>query len=120
MNNLSWLIYLSDVVESLKPFLIFVSFVTGSAGFVCTAVYVGVSIEGEVHAARILKKIAISGWSFCIITSLLAVPVPSQKTILMIAASESAEALVTTPEGVTVRKIINDKLNSLIQEGVKK
>jgi hypothetical protein len=113
MNSLSWLIYLGDTVASLGMALgVCGSIVAGSAAFG----FIPLTVEGDeaewgVWAPR-LRSLIIAG--LCAL--FVGILIPSKQAFYMIAASEMAEKVVTTPEA---KQMLGD-LREVIAKQIKK
>lgn len=121
MNNLSWFIYLADVVQGVKPLLIVPSII----GLVTIAVWI-ICIASENSERRPYKGMESieypKFWIFTvIIISLfnftLASFIPSKETIYLIAGSEAGEMVVKSPEAQEilsdVKEVLKGQLESL-------
>lgn len=108
MNELSWFLYLADVIPSLgtaaQITFFFLAFVAAIAVFIFTMCHLDTKLYKN-DPSRKDKYISLHfpGWClaaffiffFCWLSSFL---VPSKETIYMIAASEAGEMIVNTPE----------------------
>jgi len=115
MNSLSWMIYIADVVGSIKT-------ITGTAVIV-TVAFVGIvllflplilDIDDDAGPAlkRAIKPVAI----FVIAVALIYTVTPSTNTIYAIAASEYGEEALKTPEATKARAALNAWLDAQLAE----
>jgi len=110
MNKLSWLIYLSDATSSVSDFLIFLSAVSVILAGVCCAIYLstipkyndsGRELTSlQLEANRTFNALSISIckraiWFF-LISGILGAIMPNKSTVLMIAASEVGERMMSS------------------------
>lgn len=112
MNNLSWLIYLGDIVGAVDGFTGFMAVVTGVATIILTLAYFGtVSDDPTISAkCKVLGRWTASGF---LLAAFLAVASPSKETIYMIAASEAGETVIKTPTGQRAIEAVNRYLDSV-------
>lgn len=121
MNSLSILIYLVDVIESignaLMPLTIFsISFaiLSGIAYVISVLNSLGTNsyYASERATAEQFKPYALKGFkwaiSLLVIFGLVNVAIPSKQTMILIAASEVSEFLITSEAG---QKAINSTVN---------
>lgn len=117
MNNLSWLIYLADVVPSFAGVLIFV----GALGFVLWAArnaVAGIGSDG-IPFEGVLSGRASAKYPFAFaMVSLfaLAALIPSKETIYLIAGSEAGEAVVTSEQGQEILNDVQQVIKSQLQK----
>jgi hypothetical protein len=111
MNNLSWLLYAVDVLDNLNILTRLVDVLGGIVFLGLTFAY-AVNSEGSdtEKKGRTLK--AIAKWlkvdaTVVIVAVILSVIVPSKQTVLLIAASEVGERVLT-----------NEKVTSIIDPSV--
>jgi hypothetical protein len=123
MNSLSWLIYAANVAESLSGFLVFITFLFGVAAF-------GAGIVGLVHmdeqpdfrplsepslTLRRKRKVAAFKLS-CALFAAMAIAgittslIPNRQTVLLIAASEIGERVMTHQR---VQDVVDPSINLL-------
>lgn len=129
MNDLSWFIYLADVLPSLATG-IGVSFFFISVGFSLLSIVLFITYFDSVdkhHQWPEINKIfpfkypigSVIAVFFSLMILLASNLIPSTKTIYMIAASEAGEAVVKSEEG---QEMINDLkliIKGYIKEEVK-
>lgn len=106
MNSLSWLIYLGDVAEALKLVA------GGVAGLIFVVCLVLAPMIIDECSGATIKKIA----ALTLILGFVAIVIPSQRTIYMIAASEMGERVVSQPE---TKEMLGD-LREVIAKQIKK
>lgn len=91
MNSLSWLLYFSDVVSTLKS--------TVAIAGVMTILIMGfVTIVSFIEELQKLQKWSIRSVIVGVVLVFSAPFIPSQRTIMMIAASEFGEEIATSAE----------------------
>ena len=123
MNELSFLIYLIDVFNSINSFtgvmsfiaiisFIIVSFLTTVSLYCYQAQDTDENLAAYNAFQRGLKYIIV----VCFIVVPLNILVPNQNTMYMIAASEVGEEVIMSPEIDKVRTIINEKLDEILEE----
>ena len=124
MNNLSILIYLSDVTGNLGNFLTFVAVVFGILGVVSLIVWLVSHDETDTYYRRLESDVLASRretrktawrWFWCfyglmVFTGGLANLVPSRQTVLLIAASEMGERVLNHPR---VNQVIDPGIDLL-------
>ncbi|QIG66029.1 hypothetical protein phiOC_p387 [Ochrobactrum phage vB_OspM_OC] len=125
MNNLSWFIYLADVIPNLGRFFgavgtVFLIF-SILTWIITSFAWAYDNYKGEAYIERVesakkkFNKVASFGFFVCLIAIIIATLIPSRQTFFMIAASESAEVVVTNPK---VQEIFGD-LTTIIQGELK-
>jgi high-affinity Fe2+/Pb2+ permease len=123
MNNLSWLLYLSDVLPSISTLF---GFLGTGVMFLCVVLFVVGSVSrddacdrqsAEWAEGKATQALSIKVAPIGIILWVVAVVVPAQKTILMIAASEMGETVVKSPEAQEVfadlKAVLKQRLDAL-------
>lgn len=121
MNNLSWLLYLGDIIENLKAVLdIFL--VLGFISTVCS-VGVGFYLKGETYDEEsvlkgkyIHKKVLFVCLPLLIVFGLVTSMLPSKQTIYLIAASEMGEEAIKSTTGKKALDALNRYLDSIGRE----
>lgn len=118
MNTLSWLFYLAGVSGSLGTALTAISFLTAILAFL---VYLAVVIPNEHDKSDSWKEYGPKSLKALIITfflSLFGLLLPSQETVYLIIASESAEMIVTSEQGqamlTDIQEIVAHKLDEIM------
>ncbi|NOQ73270.1 MAG: hypothetical protein GQ574_14785 [Crocinitomix sp.] len=96
MNNLSWLLYLADVVPNLGEFAMLYLPIAGVLGTVFLMMG---------HDTKVFKPPVKTHITLLIIAAVITVASPSKQTIYLIAGSEAGEAVVTSTEG---QEVIDD------------
>ena len=97
MNNLSWLIYLAEVVGKTALALQFVTFVCGLGTLISAIVYAISLAEDADEIAAGAKKIIsplVIGLSLAGVVNCV---IPSREAVMMIAASELGEKVIASP-----------------------
>lgn len=107
MNSLNWMIYLADVASGLNA----VSFFGTMICLIGTGMSFGLAHFEDLSDA----KPWISRFAYAsVIFLLLAVFLPSKDTIYAIAASETGEQILKTPEASKARQALNAWLDKQI------
>ena len=104
MNNLSWFLYLADVLPNyawLGTVGAFMAFVLILGGGLVAAILLDYE---PALAGKVLKYISRVGPVLVLLT-LVTFAIPSKETIYLIAGSEAGETVVTSEEG---REILSD------------
>lgn len=122
MNNLSWLIYLADVVDTLNGFALTVTVLSliGTVVFTIIGVVgVGSMYEAENKSCRALCRAFLPWFAplfflFAILTAAL----PARETVYAIAASEMGEQVLQTPTATKATAAINAWLDKQIAGAV--
>lgn len=91
MNSLSWLIYLSGVVSGVKAVLVLAAIIMIA---VCVVLLVAHMVDPGVRHSSITRKLIATVALCATAFALVAAIVPSQRTVLMIAASEMGEQVM--------------------------
>lgn len=129
MNNLSWMIYLAGASASLASFLFFIASVFGIAAVIATFTAIVNVFETDqynrrysddiITSKRSLKKsafkIAITAFICMIIAGSTSSLLPSRQTVLLIAASEIGERVVTSERAQSVIDPSIDLLKTWMQ-----
>jgi hypothetical protein len=129
MNNLSWMIYLAGVSESLASFFAFITVIFAIVAAISAIVSVVNAVETDpynrrycddtVAYKRSLKKsafkIAITTFVCMIIAGSTSALLPSRQTVLLIAASEIGERVVTSERAQSVIDPSVDLLKTWMQ-----
>lgn len=131
MNELSIALYLTNVLANIGFFagiLVFAGIIglvfTTGLGFHLISYKYFIRARDPNHYDYLVAKGEVSAFYTCLksfltltaISLLLAVSIPSSKTMYMIIASEISEEALELPEVQRIRNIINQKLNEY--EGV--
>jgi hypothetical protein len=104
MNDLTFWIYISDIVSNISAFFVICTLIsTGIYGVVCIITLID---NDSYHAPEYHKPYPSKWWIVLLITlGLIASIIPSQKTILMMVGSELSEEVITTDVG---QEILNE------------
>lgn len=128
MNNLSLLLWLSDIVQGIKiVFCLIMAFggigiVVLIIGLICSAHDAIGETKGDFHFEeyKYTQKLAFILIPLWFLIAIVAMVTPSKETVLMIAASEAGEQVATSTEGKQiVGKVIqalNVQLDKLSKE----
>lgn len=108
MNNLSWFIYLADVLSNLQPLL---ASVGALLAFALSFALVYGLIEEDLPFIRIGKWVVVP-----IILLIIACLIPSKQTIYMIAGSEAGEMVVKSEEAQQILGDIKDVIRTQLNE----
>lgn len=113
MNTLSWLLYLSSVVGSLKVVSAII-IVVGILGFFIVLMLIGDAFDDNQlkQLQSIIKKI-VAG---VIISAIICVFIPPRSTMYAIIASEMGEQALETPLAQKTLKLIEQYLDSNLKE----
>ena len=127
MNDLSWFLYLADVIPPIghaRMFIgvgsvLFMFAVTGAASMDADLAekYPNVS-KKEAARADVAFSFLKRGhrWAFIIIIMLVGALIPSQKAMYLIMGSEISEEVINSETGKRVQKAINKKLDEYLGE----
>lgn len=118
MNNLSWIIYLADVLPSMAEFVFVVSlvacFITGFFSVLYFTAGFGEWTDNIDYINRFKYFPHFSVVLFVVMV--LCNLTPNKETFYMIAASESGEQVLKTPEATKLRAVINKWLDDQVSE----
>ena len=114
MNNLSWFLYAVDLLGNLQGFFgwaavllgIFIPFI------LCVMINETWDDDKKPKLWRYLRTSVVSGVIFC----LLAIVIPSQKTMYLILGSEVGQKVIQSDTGKKVFDVINKKLDEYLKE----
>jgi hypothetical protein len=117
MNDLSWFLYLADVLPRVG------SFAGGLSGFLVVVTVGTLFMVAMVNAEPSFKKLGYP-WKTIVVALVSALIfgvssalIPSKETIYLIAGSEAGEAVVTSEAGQEIlddiHQVIKHQLNSL-------
>lgn len=109
MNNLSWLLYIADVIGNLGPAFVILGCVTIVVAFLALLI-----TEGESGVKGIIISIIVG-----VILLVTAAFIPSKETVYAIAASEMGEELLKTPTAAKATKALDSWLDKQITEQTK-
>jgi len=115
MNDLSWFLYMADVLPNLAVSLGFISTLLAiGGGFGLVWWYIGSFVDKDVIP---VPKPLFAVWFSMAFIALACGFIPSKETIYLIAGSEAGEAVVTSEQGQEVlsdiQEIIKHQLDSL-------
>lgn len=96
MNSLSWLIYFAEAVDTFGKMLGTALFISIFALMAASAALVIGHVEDEPVISSFGKRLAKWTLSILFIGSILSVITPSRQTVLLIAASEIGERVMTS------------------------
>lgn len=111
MNNLSWLIYIAGIVESLSSFASFIAVVFAIISIISAIVAIlhisettpsgrtsltGTDLENCRNIRRNFTKLSFAFFLCMIITGILSSLTPNRQTVLLIAASEIGERVLNS------------------------
>lgn len=115
--SLALLIYLASLAGGIKYILLVV---VGVSAFSClTAALFTYLDEGLSYGGReegdSLKFLKQFRWILPLMV--LAILIPSERTVYMMAAAEVSQDALATPEAAKLRRLINEKLDEALEEG---
>lgn len=129
MNNLSWLIYLAEVLPSVASLVSFISYLLFFSFGVIIAIKALYKLgkTDSLHKNHFpdeyeegMKINVLEGWQWVFVPialSLVSVLIPSKETIYLIAGSEVGEVVVNSPEAKEIvddiREVIKAQLEQL-------
>ena len=141
MNDLSWMIYFADISPSLARFVGVVSCVLAVISAFMVMIYVAGSEETHerytydsdgrrsgppiveyTDAARSYQRLRFTLWTAPLFLLLCGASnlMPSKETIYLIAASESGEYLLETPEAAKAMAVVNKWLDKQLADDAPK
>lgn len=117
MNNLSWFLYLVDVLNGLLGLVIFISVV----GFPITVFFQDCRLHRDDPDANQpmcsdLGKHAGKVTSIWFLSIFLAIIIPAEKTMYYILGSEMSEEVLTSETAKRVYDAVNKKLDEYLHE----
>jgi len=116
VNDLSWFLYLADVVDSAHSKIAFM-IITIFLSSIAWAMIGSIERDAENREPlQLLQKKAPLLIGTVILLLALNVALPSKETIYLIAGSEAGEYVVTSPEGQEIINDIRAILKSQIEE----
>lgn len=120
MNGLSWLLYFAEVSENVGGVLGFISIITAIAWIIVT-LFVVIPDETDVSRTWFIQGPRLQkGLIVTFFLSLFGLLFPSQNTVYLIMASESAQAVATSESGQKmigdIQNIVSLKLQSISDE----
>lgn len=119
MNTLSWLIYFSEVSQGMKVLFGTFAGVSALVGGGTSLVLIMLAGDGDYESKKAINAFFLSSALVAFLAS-VSILIPSSKTILMIAASEAGEAIVSSPDAKEVlgdiTRIIKQRLKDEVAE----
>ena len=120
MNGLSWLLYFAEVSENVGGVLGFISIITAIAWLIVT-LFVVIPDETDVSRTWFIQGPRLQkGLIITFFFSLFGLLFPSQNTVYLIIASESAEMVVTSENGQKmigdIQEIVSLKLDTIAED----
>ena len=110
MNDLSWLIYFSNVVSNLSAVCVLILFMAIIATAILCIIHYNEGFTPK--AFGYVKRLVI----LSLVLSLLVVVIPDRKTILLIAAAQVAERVINTTQVQNMVEPSIDLLNAWIKK----
>lgn len=123
MNNLSWLLYFAEVSENVGSALSIITVLSAivAVSFWCIHILIPQREQSENFFTLAPKYAKTAATIFTL--SLLGLLFPSQNTVYLIIASESAEMVVTSESGQKmigdIQQIVSLKLETIAQDIVR-
>jgi len=136
MNSLSWLLYWADIAPQLGGHLQITGTIIAIISLICLVIVVGCSFDAQSEIIRYsddsryenqlknsisYKTLAQRCRNWIIFTLFCATTIafvgnfiPSRQTFYLIAASETGEQVIKTPEFKKIHTILNKELDRLI------
>lgn len=117
MNNLSYLLYFADVSDSIRGVFGFLCFIIGFALLVNLVVYSVAKTEQDINPlilpffTRTLKIIS-PVFVFFLILSIFS---PSKQTVYMIAASQTGEVVIKSPEAKEMLDLLKGRIKKALE-----
>lgn len=122
MNSLSWLLYAADVLGNLRPLLGFLATLMG-AGAVISYIVRCASADWENTVGRSkvgMPAFPVLGVAAAVALGLSAAAIPSSNTLYMIAASETGQRLVETPEAKEMLDLVRRRVKAALEDSAAK
>lgn len=113
MNNLSWLLYLSDVLPSLSVSIAVISAVSGMLFGIAVVIFWCIYFDDDYYISIKVPIILSCFLVFTVFFGLLSNLIPSKQTILLIAASEMSEQVVKSQDGQEIMNNLKQILKEL-------
>ena len=102
MNNISWWLYLAEVIPNFGTGLAILAFIGAAIGTITSAI---LTFEPSLSEEDKERKLCYKILTASVVGILLSMLFPSKETIYLILGSEVGETVVSSPEG---KEIIND------------
>jgi hypothetical protein len=114
MNNLSWFIYLTQIVDAIGTAAM-VSVVLGGIGGIFGGMFLTYNVEDKKLTAAAAVRICKFYVAAVVIAVMLAIFTPSRQTMILIAGSEIGERVVKSDD---VQSVVNPGMD-LIRKWIK-
>lgn len=120
MNGLSWLLYFAEVSTNIAGTLGLIGTLAAVAWVMCNVLLICIPDRetSDSFKTRMPKFTRVTGVIF--VFSMLGLLFPSQNTVYLIIASESAEMVVTSPNGIKmmgdIQEIVSLKLDEIADD----
>ena len=108
MNDLSWFIYLADIVARISGVSFAFAFAFGAATISSVIAKVIAMAEEENEVTEKFSGLFKFAFLGLLVALFVLIFVPSRDTLYLIAGSEAGEAVVTSEEGKAILKDIQD------------
>lgn len=102
MNSLSWLLYLSEVADTLRVVFVLGIIFGGLGGLIFFGMWGGLLLNEGEQDRRTWRRMGARALVALLVTVLAVVFVPSRNTVLAIAASEVGGTLLATDQAKAV------------------
>lgn len=112
MNSISFIIYLSGVLQNVSAVMLTVSLVTLSLAAAVTMLWIAVDQELRKPLPKFVVRSTVVG--ALAMTVFLAIP--GERTILLIAASQAIELATKTPAGTNALLLLNAEILNRIKQ----
>lgn len=117
MNGLSWLIYIGSILPKLSVFL-GVSAGLWIVGWATAALICAIALDGHVDDPDRMRRtrnrsLKMTAWAA--VPAFLAILIPSQTTIYLIAGSQVGETVIASPDGQEIYGLVKEKLKQLLE-----
>lgn len=116
--NVTTIIYLTDVLGSVKALSTFLFICFGVASFIFWVMWMSSFDDSDKEVHIVISRIAKIVTSLAILFILAATLIPAKETMYLMAASEITQDIAKSPEAKQITdkvlKVINGKLDSLI------
>lgn len=118
MNRISWIIYLSDIFPNIQTFIILATIFWSAFVLFKLAVLMPSSEARVIESIRMERRTRAKRFfylNFTVVLCLFFISslIPSRPTLLMIAASEASEKVLTSEQGTsilnTLTKVLKEK-----------
>lgn len=120
MNSLSWLLYFAEVSSNIGAFAIFMMVVSAIVSIILSLVIMCNDTRSMPDAFNANGPRIRNGATYAFLFSILGFLFPSQNTVYLIIASESASTIVTSESGQKmigdIQNIVSLKLESIADD----